>query len=131
MLLLFMIDDAVARIMKSEGGLLWACKNYDGDVMSDMLASSYGSLAMMTSVLVSPLGCYMYEEALRKRGELDQTPDVVTFDTALEQSAMETIENGVMTGDLIRIATPDERNQQVYTEDFLQAIKTRLESKLG
>ena len=51
-----LIDDAVARIMKTEGGLLWACKNYDGDVMSDMLGSAYGSLAMMTSVLVSPQG---------------------------------------------------------------------------
>lgn len=58
-----LIDDAVARIMKSRGGLLWACKNYDGDVMSDMLASSYGSLAMMTSVLVSPGGSFMYEAA--------------------------------------------------------------------
>jgi len=157
-----LIDDAVARIMKSEGGLLWACKNYDGDVMSDMLASSYGSLAMMTSVLVSPRGCYMYEAAhgtvqrhyykylegektstnpmalifawstcLRKRGELDRTPEVVTFADIMEQSAVETIENGVMTGDLIRIAAPDERNRQVYTEDFLNAIKTRLESKLA
>lgn len=157
-----LIDDAVARIMKSEGGLLWACKNYDGDVMSDMLASSYGSLAMMTSVLVSPRGCYMYEAAhgtvqkhyykylegtktstnpmalifawstcLRKRGELDQTTEVVKFATALEQSSVETIENGVMTGDLIKIAAPDANNRQVYTEDFLQAVKTRLESKLG
>ena len=58
-----LIDDAVARIMKSEGGMLWACKNYDGDVMSDMLASAYGSLALMTSVLVSPGGCFMYEAA--------------------------------------------------------------------
>lgn len=157
-----LIDDAVARIMKSEGGLMWACKNYDGDVMSDMLASSYGSLAMMTSVLVSPRGCYMYEAAhgtvqrhyykylegektstnpmalifawstcLRKRGELDRAPEVVSFATALEQSAVGTIENGVMTGDLIRIAAPDERNRQVYTQDFLNAIKTRLESKLA
>jgi len=58
-----LIDDAVARIMRSEGGILWACKNYDGDVMSDMLASSCGSLAMMTSVLVSPDGIYEYEAA--------------------------------------------------------------------
>ena len=56
-----LIDDAVARIMKTEGGLLWACKNYDGDVMSDMLGSAYGSLAMMTSVLVSPQGYYEFE----------------------------------------------------------------------
>lgn len=117
---------------------------------------------MMTSVLVSPRGCYMYEAAhgtvqrhyykylegektstnpmalifawstcLRKRGELDRTPEVVSFATALEQSAVETIENGVMTGDLIGIAAPDERNRQVYTQDFLNAIKTRLESKLA
>lgn len=58
-----LIDDVVARIMKSEGGLLWACKNYDGDVMSDMVASACGSLAMMTSVLISPRGCYVYEAA--------------------------------------------------------------------
>ena len=58
-----LIDDAVARVMKSEGGFIWACKNYDGDVMSDMLSSAFGSLAMMTSVLVSPDGCYEYEAA--------------------------------------------------------------------
>ena len=58
-----LIDDAVARIMKAEGGFIWACKNYDGDVMSDMLSSAFGSLAMMTSVLVSPHGYYEYEAA--------------------------------------------------------------------
>ena len=58
-----MIDDAVARVMKSEGGFIWACKNYDGDVMSDMVSSAFGSLAMMTSVLVSPSGVYEYEAA--------------------------------------------------------------------
>ena len=58
-----LIDDAVARVMKSEGGYIWACKNYDGDVMSDMISSAFGSLAMMTSVLVSPDGCYEYEAA--------------------------------------------------------------------
>ncbi|MCX7780403.1 MAG: NADP-dependent isocitrate dehydrogenase [Negativicutes bacterium] len=58
-----LIDDAVARIMRSEGGVIWACKNYDGDVMSDMVSSAFGSLAMMTSVLVSPDGCYEYEAA--------------------------------------------------------------------
>jgi isocitrate dehydrogenase len=58
-----LIDDVVARVMKGEGGMLWACKNYDGDVMSDMVASAFGSLAMMTSVLVSPDGCYEYEAA--------------------------------------------------------------------
>ena len=58
-----LIDDAVARVVKSEGGFIWACKNYDGDVMSDMVSSAFGSLAMMTSVLVSPDGCYEYEAA--------------------------------------------------------------------
>ena len=58
-----LIDDAVARIMKCEGGIVWACKNYDGDVFSDMLSSAFGSLAMMTSVLVSPKGYYEYEAA--------------------------------------------------------------------
>ena len=58
-----LIDDAVARVMKSEGGFIWACKNYDGDVMSDMISSAFGSLAMMTSVLVSPEGYYEYEAA--------------------------------------------------------------------
>ncbi|MCC8068123.1 MAG: NADP-dependent isocitrate dehydrogenase [Clostridiales bacterium] len=58
-----LIDDAVARVMKSEGGFIWACKNYDGDVMSDMISSAFGSLAMMTSVLVSPDGNYEYEAA--------------------------------------------------------------------
>ena len=58
-----LIDDAVARVMKSKGGFIWACKNYDGDVMSDMVSSAFGSLAMMTSVLVSPTGVYEYEAA--------------------------------------------------------------------
>ena len=58
-----LIDDAVARVMKTEGGFIWACKNYDGDVMSDMVSSACGSLAMMTSVLVSPSGVYEYEAA--------------------------------------------------------------------
>ena len=58
-----LIDDAVARVVRSEGGYIWACKNYDGDVMSDMVATAFGSLAMMTSVLVSPDGYYEYEAA--------------------------------------------------------------------
>ena len=58
-----LIDDAVARVMKADGGFIWACKNYDGDVMSDMVSSAFGSLAMMTSVLVSPQGYYEYEAA--------------------------------------------------------------------
>ena len=156
-----LIDDTVARIMRSEGGLLWACKNYDGDVMSDMLGSAYGSLAMMTSVLVSPDGFYEFEAshgtvqkhyykylkgektstnsmalifawagALKKRGELDRTSDIVDFATHLERAAVETVENGVMTGDLIRVAEPSPRNRQVQTEEFIDAIAEQLKGRL-
>ena len=156
-----LIDDAVARIMKSEGGMLWACKNYDGDVMSDMLGSAYGSLAMMTSVLVSPEGFFEYEAAhgtvqkhyykylkgektssnpmalifawtgaLKKRGELDKTPEVVEFAQKLEAASLETIEGGIMTGDLIRVAVPSSKNKQVYTEEFIDAIADQLKKKM-
>jgi isocitrate dehydrogenase len=156
-----LIDDAVARIIKSEGGMLWACKNYDGDVMSDMLGSAFGSLAMMTSVLVSPEGFFEYEAAhgtvqkhyykylkgektssnpmalifawtgaLKKRGELDNTPDVVKFAEKLEKAAIKTVESGIMTGDLIRVAKPDKKNKQVYTEDFIDAIAKNLKKEL-
>ncbi|MCK9523332.1 MAG: NADP-dependent isocitrate dehydrogenase [Proteobacteria bacterium] len=132
-----LIDDVVARVMKTEGGFLWACKNYDGDVMSDMVASAFGSLAMMSSVLVSPDGHFEYEAAhgtvqrhyykhlkgektstnsvalifawsgaLRKRGELDGTEALVRFADALESVVIETIEGGVMTGDLALMASP-------------------------
>ncbi len=83
-----LIDDAVARVMKSEGGFIWACKNYDGDVMSDMVSSAFGSLAMMTSVLVSPQGFYEYEAAhgtvqrhyyKHLRGEETSTNSVATI----------------------------------------------------
>lgn len=157
-----LIDDAVARIMKTEGGLLWACKNYDGDVMSDMVGSAYGSLAMMTSVLVSPEGYYEYEAshgtvqkhyykylkgektstnpmalifawtgALKKRGTLDETADVVFFASKLEEAALETVESGVLTGDLMAVATPNPQNRQVYTEEFIDEIAKRLKRKLG
>lgn len=156
-----LIDDAVARIMKSEGGMLWACKNYDGDVMSDMLGSAYGSLAMMTSVLVSPQGFFEYEAAhgtvqkhyykylkgektssnpmalifawtgaLKKRGELDHTPELVDFAHKLEEASLETIHSGIMTGDLLKVATPNPKNKQVYTEEFIDAIAEHLKKKL-
>jgi len=152
-----LIDDAVARIVKSAGGILWALKNYDGDVMSDMIASANGSLAMMTSVLVSPHGYYEYEAAhgtvqkhyykhmkgeetssnsmalifawsgaLRKRGELDGTPDVVRFADCLEKAALTTVEEGVMTGDLLLVAEPNPANRKVNTEGFIDAIAERL-----
>ena len=155
-----LIDDAVARVVRSEGGYIWACKNYDGDVMSDMVATAFGSLAMMTSVLVSPEGIYEYEAAhgtvqrhyyrhlkgektstnsvatlfawtgaLRKRGELDNTPDLVNFANKLEKATIQTIEDGVMTGDLYALSTL-ENKQVVDTEAFLLAIKDRLEAIL-
>jgi isocitrate dehydrogenase len=154
-----LIDDAVARIMKTEGGVLWACKNYDGDVMSDMLASAYGSLAMMTSVLVSPEGYYEFEAAhgtvqkhyyqhlrgertstnpmasifawtgaLRKRGELDGTQGVVEFADKLERAALDTVESGVMTGDLLAVAVPDPGNSKVSTQEFISHVAGRLGS---
>jgi len=156
-----LIDDAVARIMKTEGGILWALKNYDGDVMSDMIASANGSLAMMTSVLVSPHGYFEYEAAhgtvqkhyykhlkgeetssnsmalifawsgaLRKRGELDGTPDVVRFADCLEKAALSTVEEGVMTGDLLLVAEPNPINRKVNTEGFIEAIAERLAKRL-
>ncbi|MBN1547982.1 MAG: NADP-dependent isocitrate dehydrogenase [Syntrophaceae bacterium] len=156
-----LIDDAVARIVKSEGGILWALKNYDGDVMSDMIASANGSLAMMTSVLVSPYGYYEYEAAhgtvqkhyykylkgeetssnsmalifawsgaLRKRGELDGTPEVMRFADCLEKAALTTVEEGVMTGDLLLVAEQNPANRKVNTEGFIDAIAERLEKLL-
>jgi isocitrate dehydrogenase len=156
-----LIDDAVARIMKTEGGMLWACKNYDGDVMSDMLGSAYGSLAMMTSVLVSPQGFYEFEAShgtvqkhyykylkgektssnpmaiifawtgcLKKRGDLDKTPEVVEFAKKLEEAALETVECGIMTGDLMLVATPALKNRQVYTEEFIAEVAKRLQKKI-
>ena len=155
-----LIDDAVARIIRSEGGMIWACKNYDGDVMSDMVATAFGSLAMMTSVLVSPDGVYEYEAAhgtvtkhyykylkgertstnpmatlfawtgaLRKRGELDGLKDLVDFAGKLEAASIETIEDGVMTGDLAGLSDAADK-KVVNTEEFLREIANRLEKQL-
>ena len=154
-----LIDDAVARVIRSEGGYIWACKNYDGDVMSDMVATAYGSLAMMTSVLVSPDGNYEYEPAhgtvqrhyykylkgeetstnsvatifawsgaFRKRGELDNLPELVRYADNLEKATIETIEDGVMTGDLYLLSKL-ENKKKVNTKEFLEAVNERL-SKL-
>ena len=153
-----LIDDVVARIVRSEGGIVWACKNYDGDVMSDMVATAYGSLAMMTSVLVSPDGIYEYEAAhgtvtrhyykyikgeetstnpvatifawsgaLRKRGELDNLPELMNFADRLEKATIETIENGEMTGDLVGLFKKDGVTpKKLNSKDFLKAIATRI-----
>ncbi len=151
-----LIDDAVARVIRSSGGFIWACMNYDGDVMSDMVATAYGSLAMMTSVLVSPEGFYEYEAAhgtvtrhyyrhlegeetstncmatlfawtgaLRKRGELDGNDDLAAFADKLEKASIDTIEQGIMTGDLYLLSEADNK-QKVNTEEFIKQIKTRL-----
>ncbi len=153
-----LIDDAVARAIRSEGGFVWACKNYDGDVMSDMVATAYGSLAMMTSVLVSPDGVYEYEAAhgtvtrhyyrylqgeststnpiatvfawtgaLRKRGELDGTADLVSFADRLERASLAAIEAGEMTGDLAAVFRKEGVLPRVLSsEAFLDAIARRL-----
>lgn len=155
-----LIDDAVARVVRSEGGYIWACKNYDGDVMSDMVATAFGSLGMMTSVLVSPDGVYEYEAAhgtvtrhyykylkgeptstnsvatlfawsgaLRKRGELDGNRELSLFADKLEQATIQTIEEGVMTGDLVALSNLPNK-VKVDTETFLTEINSRLQKLL-
>ncbi len=155
-----LIDDAVARVIRSNGGYIWACKNYDGDVMSDMIATAFGSLAMMTSVLVSPDGVYEYEAAhgtvqrhyykhlkgeetstnsvatlfawtgaLRKRGELDNTPELCEFADKLEKATIKTIEDGVMTGDLYLISKLENKTK-VNTQQFLEEVNVRLKEMM-
>ncbi|MEI2988177.1 MAG: NADP-dependent isocitrate dehydrogenase [Oscillospiraceae bacterium] len=151
-----LIDDAVARVIRSNGGYIWACKNYDGDVMSDMVSTAFGSLAMMTSVLVSPDGVYEYEAAhgtvqrhyykylkgeetstnsvatifawsgaLRKRGELDGNNELMAFADKLEKATIQTIEDGVMTGDLYLLSSL-ENKKKVDSKTFLEEINNRL-----
>lgn len=153
-----LIDDAVARVMKAKGGFIWACKNYDGDVMSDMVSSAFGSLAMMTSVLVSPSGVYEYEAAhgtvqrhyykhlkgeetstnsvatifawtgaLRKRGELDNIPELMGFADKLEKATLSTIESGKMTKDLALITSLKDVTV-LNSEGFIKAIRETLET---
>ena len=152
-----LIDDAVARVVRSKGGFIWACKNYDGDVMSDMVSTAFGSLAMMTSVLVSPDGNYEYEAAhgtvtqhyyrhlkgeevstnpmatlfawtgaLAKRGELDGLPELTAFAKKLEKASIDTIESGIMTGDLVGLWEGEAKAQKVTGLEFLRAIRARL-----
>lgn len=151
-----LIDDAVARVIRSNGGYIWACKNYDGDVMSDMVSTAFGSLAMMTSVLVSPDGVYEYEAAhgtvqrhyykylkgeetstnsvatifawsgaLRKRGELDGSSELMAFADRLEKATIQTIEEGVMTGDLYLLSDL-ENKKKVDSKTFLEEVNSRL-----
>lgn len=156
-----LIDDAVARVMRSEGGFIWACKNYDGDVMSDMVSTAFGSLAMMTSVLVSPDGKYEYEAAhgtvtrhyykhlqgeetstnpiatifawsgaFRKRGEMDNIPELVNYADQLEAACFDTLNAGIVTKDLANLmegVTPQVKN----SADFIAAIRERFEKRLA
>lgn len=155
-----LIDDAVARVIRSEGGYIWACKNYDGDVMSDMVSTAFGSLAMMTSVLVSPDGKYEYEAAhgtvtrhyyrhlkgedtstnpmatiyawsgaLRKRGELDGIGELCAFADNLEAACIETLNDGIMTKDLVGLVDEGVTATAVNTAGFIAAVRERLEKK--
>ena len=157
-----LIDDAVARVIRSEGGFIWACKNYDGDVMSDMVSTAFGSLAMMTSVLVSPDGKFEYEAAhgtvtrhyyrylkgedtstnpmatiyawsgaLRKRGELDELAELVSFADALEAACIDTLNQGIMTKDLVGLVVEGTKTTAVNSIDFIKAIRKNLEKRLA
>ena len=155
-----LIDDAVARVIRSKGGFIWACKNYDGDVMSDMVSTAFGSLAMMTSVLVSPDGNYEYEAAhgtvtrhyykylkgeetstnpiatifawsgaFRKRGELDNLPELVAYANKLEAACLDTLNEGYATKDLVNLMegiTP----KMLTSAQFLAEIRKHLEKSL-
>jgi isocitrate dehydrogenase len=156
-----LIDDAVAQVMKHPGGILWACTNYDGDVFSDMIASGFGSLGMMTSVLVSPGGAFEYEAAhgtvrrhyyehlkgnptstnsvasifawsgaLRKRGELDGTPEVLRFADELERAVIGAIEEGIVTKDLVALVEPRPAGYE-STEGFIEKAARRLDAALA
>ena len=157
-----LIDDAVARVIRSKGGFIWACKNYDGDVMSDMVSTAFGSLAMMTSVLVSPEGNFEYEAAhgtvtqhyyryqrgeqtstnpiatiyawsgaLRKRGELDGLADLVNFADQLEGACIDTLNDGIMTKDLVGLVVPGTKATAVNSAEFIAAIRERLEKRMA
>ena len=152
-----LIDDAVARVIRSEGGFIWACKNYDGDVMSDMVSTAFGSLAMMTSVLVAPDGTTEYEAAhgtvtrhyyrwrdgektstnpmatifawsgaLRKRAQLDGLAELEQFADRLEAACFQTLNEGIMTKDLVGLTEPGFTATAVDSETFLDEIAKRL-----
>lgn len=156
-----LIDDAVARVIRCNGGFIWACKNYDGDVMSDMVSTAFGSLAMMTSVLVSPDGNYEYEAAhgtvtrhyykylkgeetstnpmatifawsgaFRKRGELDNLPELTRFGEQLEAACFDTLNEGIVTKDLVNLMEGIEP-KAVNSADFLKAIRQHLEQRIA
>jgi isocitrate dehydrogenase len=156
----FLIDDAAAQMMKREGNVLWALSNYDGDVFSDVVAAGFGSLGMMTSVLVSPEGQFEYEAAhgtvrrhyyehlkgnptstnsvasifawtggVRKRGEMDGTPEVTAFGEKLEKAVIGCIEAGVATKDLVPQMSPRPACPQ-STEGFIDAVAAILKAMM-
>ena len=153
-----LIDSVVAWAVRSQGGFVWACKNYDGDVMSDLLSAAFGSMGMMTSVLVSPDGNYEYEAAhgtvtdhyyaylrgektstnpmatifawtgaLRRRGALDGLEKLERFADRLERAALDVIEGGMVTSDLLDAWDGEKPARMVDSETFLQSIRARLE----
>jgi isocitrate dehydrogenase len=156
-----LIDDAAAQMMKQSGDILWALSNYDGDVFSDVVAAGFGSLGMMTSVLVSPTGQYEFEAAhgtvrrhyyehlkgnptstnsvasifawtggIKKRGELDGTPEVVHFGEQVEAAVIDCIESGIVTKDLIALIDPKPKAHQT-TEGFIDAVASRLRERIA
>ena len=156
-----LIDDAVARVIRSKGGFIWACKNYDGDVMSDMVSTAFDSLAMMTCVLVSPDGTTEYEAAhgtvtqhyyrylkgeatstnptatifawtgaLRKRGQLDDIPELAAFADKLEKAVLDTMKDGIMTKDLVGLVDEGFEAHAVTSAEFLSAVREHLEKSL-
>ncbi|RYF90686.1 MAG: NADP-dependent isocitrate dehydrogenase, partial [Caulobacteraceae bacterium] len=158
-----LIDDMVASALKWSGGYVWACKNYDGDVQSDIVAQGFGSLGLMTSVLLTPDGqtveaeaahgtvtrhyrehqkgretstnpiasIYAWTQGLVKRGELDNTPELVVFAEQLEKACVDTVnEDNIMTKDLALACGKKERSAWVTTNEYLDAVERRLKASL-
>ena len=151
-----LIDDLVAFAIKSEGGFVWACKNYDGDVQSDVVAQGFGSLGLMTSVLITPDGktveteaahgtvtrhfrdyqkgketstnpiasIFAWTQALKYRGQFDDTPDVVAFAEKLEEATIGAVEAGFMTKDLALLVGQEQK--WLTTKQYIQKVAERL-----
>lgn len=151
-----LIDDLVAFAIKSDGGFIWACKNYDGDVQSDVVAQGFGSLGLMTSVLITPDGktveteaahgtvtrhfreyqkgkdtstnpiasIFAWTQALKYRGQFDQTPDVVAFSEKLEKATVGTVEAGFMTKDLALLVGKEQK--WLTTKQYMEKVAERL-----
>lgn len=156
----YLVDNAIAQIMKSEGNILWALKNYEGDIMSDLISAVYGSLSLMESAIIGN-GTYLYEAAhgtvtahyrryqkgeitstnsvaliftwasgLEKRGELDGNKELQEFGVKLKQAVRETIENGFITGDLVKSYNKENYTKVNYLE-FIEKVNEYLKKKLN